>query len=248
MNAAKDMWREYRRTRDEQLKHELCLAHLSLVKYLAGRLAIRLPPYINQEDLESCGVFGLLEAIEKYNPDRGTSFKAYAYSRVRGAMIDEIRRLNWVPRALRQKVKRVNAVRERLQQEIGENITDENLANALGIEVSELHNLTGQASQFAVSSLDETFPITGGEVVRLGDIIADPDSSDPLDLIEVEDGRKMLIEAIDKLSKRDLMVLSLYYQEGLTLKEIGKVLEVSESRVCQIHTRALRRLREKLTQ
>ncbi|MEG3069888.1 MAG: sigma-70 domain-containing protein [Candidatus Syntrophopropionicum ammoniitolerans] len=98
-------------------------------------------------------------------------------------------------------MKRVNAVRERLQQEIGENITDENLANALGIEVSELHNLTGQASQFAVSSLDETFPITGGEVVRLGDIIADPDSSDPLDLIEVEDGRKMLIEAIDKLLK-----------------------------------------------
>ncbi|MEG3069887.1 MAG: sigma factor [Candidatus Syntrophopropionicum ammoniitolerans] len=97
MNAAKDMWREYRRTRDEQLKHELCLAHLSLVKYLAGRLAIRLPPYINQEDLESCGVFGLLEAIEKYNPDREFSFKAYAYSRVRGAMIDEIRRLNWVP-------------------------------------------------------------------------------------------------------------------------------------------------------
>ncbi|NLJ76988.1 MAG: FliA/WhiG family RNA polymerase sigma factor, partial [Peptococcaceae bacterium] len=199
-------------------------------------------------DLESCGVFGLLEAVEKFNPDLGTSFKAYAYSRVRGAMIDEIRRLNWVPRVLRQKVRRLNAVRDKLQQETGEHVTDENLADALGIEISELHKLMGQASLFTVSSLDETFPVTSGEAVRLGDIIADPAGADPLELIEMEDGRKMLMEAIDKLSERDLMVLSLYYQEGLTLKEIGKVLEVSESRVCQIHTRALKRLRKKLKQ
>lgn len=248
MIVAEALWREYRRSRDEKLKHELVLAHLPLVKYLAGRLAVKLPSFIGQEDLESYGIFGLLEAVEKYNPDLGASFKAYAYSRIRGAMIDEIRKLNWIPRTMWQKIQHLNSTRERLQKEFGENVTNETLAGAMGIKVSELHKLAGQANLLSLSSLDETVPLADGELVRWGDIIQDPASPDPLDIIEGEEGRRLLVKAIDELPEKDRMVLSLYYQEGLTLKEIGRVLEVSESRVCQLHTRALNRLRNKLEQ
>lgn len=248
MIVAEELWREYRRSRDEEIKHELVLAHLPLVKYLAGRLAVKLPPFIGQEDLESYGVFGLLEAVEKYNPDLGASFKAYAYSRIRGAMIDEIRKLNWVPRTMWQKIQQMNTTREKLQKELGEQVTNGAVAAAMGITLSELYKLAGQANLLALSSLDETHSIADGEMVRWGDVIPDPDSPDPLDIVEQVEGKRLLVEAIGELPEKDRMVLALYYQEGLTLKEIGKVLEVSESRVCQLHTRALNRLRNKLEQ
>lgn len=248
LTVAEELWREYRRSRDENIKHDLVLAHLPLVKYLAGRLAVKLPSFIGQEDLESYGVFGLLEAVEKYNPDLGASFKAYAYSRIRGAMIDEIRKLNWIPRTMWQKIQQLNTTRERLQKETGENVTCEALAAAMGITVAELHKLAGQAGLLSFSSLDETVPVAEGEMIRWGDMIQDPESPDPLEVIEREEGRRLLVEAIEELPEKDRTVLALYYQEGLTLKEIGRVLEVSESRVCQLHTRALNRLRNKLEQ
>ena len=248
MAVAEELWREYRRSRDEKIKHELVLAHLSLVKYLAGRLAVKLPPYISQEDLESYGVFGLLEAVEKYDPGFGASFKAYAYSRIRGAMIDEVRRQNWLPRTMWQKIQQLNAARERLQREHGEGVTSEVLAGALGISVTELHRLAGRASLLSLYSLDDTVSLADGELVRWGDLIQDSSSPDPLDIIEREEGRRLLAKAIEELPEKDRLVLSLYYHEGLTLKEIGRVLAVSESPVCQLHTRALNRLRNKLEQ
>ncbi|MGI6491270.1 MAG: FliA/WhiG family RNA polymerase sigma factor [Peptococcaceae bacterium] len=248
MIVAESVWREYYRSRDENLRDELVLAHLNLVKYLAGRLAIRLPAHISQEDLESYGVFGLLEAVEKYNPDLGVSFKSYAYNRIRGAMLDEVRKQNWVSRTTWQRVQRLNTTREKLQKELGVQPTNEVLAAAMKITVPELHKLSAQASMMAVSSLDETVPTSSGETVCLRELIADDAISDPLEIIEGEEDKRLLGQAIGELPDKDLTVLSLYYQEGLTLKEIGKVLDVSESRVCQIHTRALKRLREKLKQ
>lgn len=248
MAVAEELWREYRRTRDEKIKHELVLNHLPLVKYIAGRLAVKLPPFIDREDLESYGVFGLLEAVEKYNPELGVSFHTYAGSRIRGAIIDEIRKLNWLPRTMWQKIQQINAAREKLQGEYGENITSEILAEAMGISVSELHKLAGQTCFLSLSSLDEEVSLAGGEQVRWGDVIQDPDSPDPLDIIVGEEGKRLLVQAINELSERDRTVLSLYYKEGLTLKEIGRVLDVSESRVCQLHSRALNRLRSKLEQ
>ncbi|MDF9409320.1 MAG: RNA polymerase sigma factor FliA [Pelotomaculum sp. PtaB.Bin104] len=246
MAVTEELWREYRTTREENIKHELVTAHLSLVKHLAGRLAVRLPAIIDQEDLESYGVFGLLEAVEKYNPDLGTSFKAYAYSRIKGAMIDEIRKLNWVPRTVWQKIQQLNLTKERLQKEHGENMSEEMLAGAMGLTLSELHKLAGQTNLLNLSSLDEIASGTDGEPVRLVDLIRDPASPDPLDVVEGKEGKRQLTEAIRTLSEKDQLVLSLYYQERLTLKEISKVLEVSESRVCQLHTRAIERLRKKL--
>jgi len=248
LNVAEELWREYRRSRDEGIKHELILSYLPLVRYLAGRLAVKMPPFIGQEDLESYGLFGLLEAVEKYNPDLGASFKAYAYSRIRGAMIDEIRKLNWIPRTMWQKIQHLNNTREKLQGELGEAFTNETLADAMGISVTELHKLSGQASLLSVSSLDETLPLADGEVMRWGDMVQDPASPDPLEVIEKEEGRKLLVKSINELPEKDRIVLSLYYKEGLTLKEIGRVLKVSESRVCQLHTRALKRLRKMMEQ
>jgi RNA polymerase sigma factor for flagellar operon FliA len=173
MIVAESVWREYYRSRDENLKDELVLAHLSLVKYLAGRLAIRLPAHISQEDLESYGIFGLLEAVEKYNPDLGVSFKSYAYNRIRGAMLDEIRKLNWVSRTTWQKVQRLNATRERLQKELGEHPTNEALAAAMNMTVTELRKLLVQANMMAISSLDEAVPTSSGETVCLRELIAD---------------------------------------------------------------------------
>jgi len=248
MAVTEELWRDYRTTREENIKHELIIAHLPLVKHLAGRLAVRLPAVIDQEDLESYGVFGLLEAVEKYNPDLGTSFKAYAYSRIKGAMIDEIRKLNWVPRTVWQKIQQLNSTREKLQKEHGDDVSGEMLAKAMGVSLPELHKLTGQANLLSLSSLDEITLGSDGEPVCLADLIRDPTSPDPLDIVEKEEGRRLLTEAISQLSDKDQLVLSLYYHEKLTLKEISKVLEVSESRVCQLHTRAIDRLRKKLEQ
>lgn len=248
MAVTDEMWRKYRQSRDAELKNEIVLAHLSLVKYLAGRLAVKLPTFIGQEDLESYGIFGLLEAVEKFNPDLGVSFKAYAYNRIRGAMIDEIRKLNWIPRTLWQKIQLLNTTRERLQKELGEQVSHGALAEAMGITVSELYKLEGQVNLLSLSSLDETVSVADGERVRWGDMIQDSDSPDPLDMIEKEESKRLLIKAIEELPEKDRTILALYYQEELTLKEIGKVLDVSESRVCQLHTRALNRLRSKLGQ
>jgi len=248
MAVTDEIWREYRQSRDAELKNEIVLAHLPLVKYLAGRLAVKLPSFIGQEDLESYGVFGLLEAVEKFNPDLGVSFKAYAYNRIRGAMIDEIRKLNWIPRTLWQKIQHLNATREKLQKELGEQVASDALARAMGITVTELYKLEGQVNLLSLSSLDETVSIGDGERVRWGDMIQDSDSPDPLDVIEKEESKRLLIKATEELPEKDRTVLALYYQEELTLKEIGKVLDVSESRVCQLHTRALNRLRGKLEQ
>jgi RNA polymerase sigma factor for flagellar operon FliA len=248
MAVTDEIWRKYRQSRDAELKNEIVLAHLPLVKYLAGRLAVKLPSFIGQEDLESYGVFGLLEAVEKFNPDLGVSFKAYAYNRIRGAMIDEIRKLNWIPRTLWQKIQHLNTTREKLQKELGEQITSDALAKAMGITVAELHKLEGQVNLLSLSSLDETVSVGDGERVRWGDMIQDSDSPDPLDVIEKDESKRLLVKAIEELPEKDRTVLALYYQEELTLKEIGKVLDVSESRVCQLHTRALNRLRSKLEQ
>lgn len=246
MAVTDEMWREYRRSRDGALKNEIVLAHLSLVKYLAGRLAVKLPAFISQEDLESYGVFGLLEAVEKFNPDLGVSFKTYAYNRVRGSMIDEVRKLNWIPRTMWQKIQQLNATKERLHKELGEQVTHEALAGAMGISLAELYKLEGQVNLLSLSSLDETVSAVDGERVRWVDMIKDNDSPDPLDLVEKEESRQLLIKAIEELPEKDRLVLALYYQEELTLKEIGKVLDVSESRVCQLHTRALNGLRSRL--
>lgn len=242
------LWQQFRRTKEDALKSQLVLSYLWMVKHLAGRLALRLPPGLGQEDLESCGVFGLMEAVDKYDPEMGRDFEAFAYLRVRGAMLDEIRKANWVPRTMWQKMQELKSVRERLERELDGRVTEDILAREMGLPVTELRRLEGHYMRAFAVSLDEIVPTGDGDSIRLGDSVQDPGSPDPLEHLSQQDSRRVLAEAVKTLSEKEQILLALYYQEELTLKEIGKVLDVSESRVCQLHSRAITRLRKKLDQ
>jgi RNA polymerase sigma factor for flagellar operon FliA len=244
--SVEELLRDYRISRDEDLKHQVIIACLPLVKHLAGRLVVRMSTVIEQEDLESYGIFGLMEAVEKYNPDLGTSFKTYAHSRIRGSMIDEIRKISWIPRSVWQRVQKLFTTKEELQKIHGREVSNEMVAQAMGLNQPEFNKLVGHTGQMYLASLDEVTFSNEGEQLSLAEFIRDPDSPDPLLMMEQSESRETLAQCISELSEKDQLILSLYYHEKLTLKEISKVLEVSESRVCQLHTRAISRLRKSM--
>lgn len=238
-----DIWQEYIKTREPALKERLVLEHLGLVKYLAGRLAVNAPPAITQDDLEGYGVIGLLDAIDKFDPEMGTEFKNYAYTRVRGSMLDEIRKQNWVPRSKWQKFHEMNAIKEHMLQN-GKNADENMLALKMGVNRSRVRQLAAEYSTAFPVSLDDS--ANNESEGALAEMINDPRSPDPLDLVTKKNEKESLEIAVGELPERDRLILALYYQEELTLKEIGGILEVTESRVCQLHTKVLQKLREKL--
>lgn len=242
-----DLLSQYKENKSDELRQRIVISYLWLVKHLAGRLSIRLPACMSQEDLESCGIFGLLEAIEKFDPGIGRDFESYAYVRVRGAMLDELRRINWIPRTIWQKTQLLKVTREKLEHKFGKEAPEEAVAHELGCDVTEIRRLDAHSRRFYTVSLDETANPSGtGDSVRLGDLVPDEASPDPLELITEGDNRSLLVKAIESLNVKDRLVLSLYYQEGLTLKEISKILEVTESRVCQVHSKILSKLKDRL--
>ncbi len=241
-----EVWQQYRESRSESLREQLILDHLYLVQYIAGRLAVRLPSFITQEDLEGWGVFGLIEAVEKFDPDRGTDFKTFAYHRIRGSIMDEVRRQSWLPRSLWHKLQKINQARARLERETGTSVSDADVARSLGMSNQEFHRLASHFYAISVMSLDEVRVARDGEQVRWGSLIEDTDSPDPVERVLEEEDYQTLVAAIEQLDEKDRLVLALYYQEGLTLKELGRVLEVTESRACQLHSRAIARLRDKI--
>lgn len=244
-----DLWQKYAESGDEIIKKELVLTYLGLVKNLSGRLSVRLPACMNREDLESCGIIGLIEAIDKFNPDLDIEFETFAYRRIRGAMYDEIRRANWIPRSTWQKLNSLYDARSRLEQALGRSVSNYELSRETGIPVQDIHKLNNHLKNLSPVSLDGMTPEEDdSDSLRFTDIFPDPSSPDPLYEICKADDRNNLIKAIELLNERDRLVLALYYQEELTLKEIGQVLEITESRVCQLHSRAIARLRKKLAE
>lgn len=241
-----ELWAEYSRKKSEDVKQELVLNYLGLVKYQAGRLSIRLPACINQEDLESCGIIGLMEAVAKFDPYLGIDFEAFAAKRIRGAMLDEVRRANWVPRTTWYKMQRLVEARERLEKKTGGSVTEAQLAEDQGIGIGEVNRIMSHLNKAFSLSLDEAVSSGDGDVLRLEELLEDPNSPDPLQNVAETDEREFLVRTVETLDERDRLLLALYYQEGLTLKEIGSVLEISESRVCQLHSRVLSRLRKLL--
>jgi len=242
-----DLWQSFASNREGKVRQELALKYLPLVKYIVGRLAVKPPPSLDQEDLLGYGIVGLLEAIDRYDPSRGVSFEAFAARRIRGAVLDALRRAHWAPRTLIEKLKQVSAVYRRLEQEQGMEPRDEEVAKAAGLEVGELQDLLERGAQMAIISLEEfLLNEEREETVRRGELLADTQSPAPDQRLEQEELRRALREALQSLSDRDRLILTLYYHEGLTLKEIGEVLQISESRVCQLHGRALLNLRNKL--
>ncbi|WP_227767210.1 FliA/WhiG family RNA polymerase sigma factor [Zhaonella formicivorans] len=220
--------------------------YLPLVKYIVGRLQVKLPPYLDSEDLLSYGIFGLLEAMAKYDPERGIKFETYATPRIRGAVLDAVRKASWAPRSTWEQVKEYNRVVQKLEQELGGEVPDVLIAKELGISQEELEQLLIEVNSVAVESLENFLLATEEGGLTLGDTVIDEKSPNPESILEEQELKAALVQAIERLGEKDRLLLSLYYYEELTLKEIGKVLDVSESRVCQLHARALSRLREEL--
>ena len=242
-----DLWAEYTRTRSHDARDRLIVQYSPLVKYVAGRVGVGLPRNVEQAELASFGVFGLIDAIEKFDPERGFKFETYAISRIKGAILDELRSIDWVPRSVRSKARNLERAMAKFESENHRAPTDKEVAAEMGISEAQLQTTLSQISFVGVAALDEMLSGgDGGEGVSLGDTVADG-SAGPVGLFEVEEMRQLLADSINHMPEREKIVLTLYYYEGLTLAEIGRVLGVTESRVCQIHTKAVLQLRSKIT-
>ena len=243
------LWDEYKRLQDQSLRDQLILHYSPLVKYVAGRVAIGLPQNVEQADLVSYGIFGLIDAVEKFDPRRGYKFETYAIARIKGAILDELRSIDWVPRSVRAKARQLEKSYAKLEGSLRRAPTDEELANELGITEEQLQNLLSQLSFVGLVALDEMLSVGGekGDKLTLGDTLEDKGAEDPVLAFEGEETKFLLARAINQLPEREKIVVTLYYYEGLTLAEIGKVLGVTESRICQMHTKAVLQLRAKLT-
>ena len=241
------LWRRYGDTREQTLRERLILHYAPLVKYVAGRVGTGLPAHIDIADLVQSGIFGLVDAIEKFEPERGLMFETYAMQRIRGAILDELRSQDWVPRSVRGRARDVERALERLGAQLQRTPTDEELAAELRISTNELRELYAQFRLTSVVALDELV-VPGRDSGSLADTLPDEAADDPVASLVDQDNRRQLVDAIGQLSERDRTVVTLYYFENLTLAEIGRVLGVTESRVCQLHTRAVLRLRAKLTE
>ncbi|NLO97997.1 MAG: FliA/WhiG family RNA polymerase sigma factor [Peptococcaceae bacterium] len=218
--------------------------YLPLVKRIAGRIAISLPPHIDEEDLLGYGVFGLLDALKRFDPSRGVKFETYANLRIRGAMIDGLRSMDWVPHSARQKVKQVYQHITQLESNLGRTPTMEEIAQHLNISVEELNTVLLQEQYMTLVSLEDVNAADNVETnISPLDLIIDPNSQELFNQIEKEEQKQILMEAIEKLSEKEKMVIALYYREELTLKEIAAVMRLSESRISQIHSQAILRLR-----
>ncbi len=242
------LWSEYKRSGDRKARDQLIVRYSPLVKFVAGRVSAGLPQSIEQADLVSYGMFGLIDAIEKFDTDRNIKFETYAITRIKGAIIDELRSIDWVPRSVRAKARAVEQAYASLEASLGRAPTDAEVAAALQISETDLQQIFGQISYIGIVALDEVISGGGGErgdSVTLGDSLADRGEG-PMAAFEVEEMKQILAGAINRLGDREKIVLSLYYYENLTLAQIGQVLGVTESRVCQIHTKAVMQLRGRL--
>lgn len=225
----------------------LILEYAPTIKYIAQRLALRLPPHISLGDLINAGVVGLIDAIEKYDARRDNTFKTYAEFRVRGAMLDELRGLDWVPRSVRQKESAISRAYEELERQLGRPAEDEEMADYLELDLKEFHSWLNQIKGVSLLSLETPgLQTPDGETVNLLDFLPTDDAQGPQHITQAQNVKDMIARAIDELSYQEKVVISLYYYEELTMKEIGKVLNITESRVSQIHTKAVLRLRTKL--
>ena len=238
-----NLWDEYRKNGSSAAKEQLILHYAPLVKFVAGRLMVHIGQNVEFDDLVGYGIFGLIDAIEKFDHTKGVKFETYASFRVRGTIIDNIRRMDWVPRSLRQKHKQVENAITKLEDELGRSPTDEELSEELGLGLDETGELLRKASIHSLVSLDD-FLDQHYEKSHVALVTNDSDS--PEAQTEERERKHKLAETIDSLKEKEKLVITLYYYEGLTLKEISSIMNVTESRVSQIHTKAISRLQVKL--
>jgi len=242
------LWHEYRATRDRGVRDRLILTYAPLVKFVAGRLGSSLPSHVDEQDLVSYGLLGLIGAIERFDPDREIKFETFAIMRIKGAIIDELRSLDWVPRSVRSRAREIERAIVDLERTLMRAPSDEEIAGKLGISDDELERNLSEISRSSMAALDELWtPQGGGDQVALIDTIEDTGVPNPEFSLEQTELNEALSEAIARLPEREKLVVTLYYYEELTLREIGEVLGVTESRVSQLHTKAVLRLKARLS-
>jgi RNA polymerase sigma factor for flagellar operon FliA len=239
------LWRRYRREGDERARERLVVAYAPLVKAVAGRMSSHLPSHVEEADLISFGLVGLMAAVDRFEPKRDVKFETYAGPRIRGAILDQLRSLDWVPRSVRTQARAIERASVKLEQRFGRAPSDDELAVEVGITVRELRDALAQLSCSTVLTLDGLWTVSdsSGDQVALVDTLRDDDAADPLALLAAEDLRNVIGDALGRLPERERLVVGLYHYYNLTLREIGDVIGVSESRASQLHTRAMLRLR-----
>ena len=242
------LWEEYRKTKSQALRDAFIRQYMPIVKYVAGKVSVGMPGSVEFDDLVGFGQFGLLDAIEKYDPSKNVKFKTYAVTRIRGAIFDELRQIDWVPRSVRQKSREIEDAINTLESRLGRTASDAEIAESLGVSEDDYHRIIMKVSGTSVLSLNDVWH-NGDDAANasIGDSIESPSSMNPDAIVEREEIKKVIVQAINELPEKEKMVIVLYYHEDLTFKEIGQVLNVSESRISQLHTKANLRMRAKLT-
>ncbi len=237
------LWEEYTRAKSDKLREQIIIEYVPLVKLVAGRLNMYLGYTVEYDDLVSYGVFGLIDAIDKFDYDKGIKFETYASLRIRGSILDQIRKMDWIPRSVRQKQKQIEQAIAKLEKEKGANVSEQDIAEELGISLEEYRNWEGATNISNIASLDEFMEQgpDGGVREFRNTTYLEPEQS--LDRDEV---KRMLMEALELLTEKEKKVVLLYYYEELTLKEVASVLEVSESRISQLHSKALEKMKKHL--
>ncbi len=243
------LWAEFKRTGDKAARDRLILTYAPLVKYVAGRLRSGLPAHVDEGDLASYGLLGLIGAIERFDPSRDIKFETYAIARIKGSIIDELRSMDWVPRSVRARARDIERTIAQLEAKLARAPTDEEIAGSLGITEVEFQDSLLEISMTSIAALDELWTSSshGGDPVALIDTLPDPGAAEPQAAMANTELREALGEAIARLPEREKLVVTLYYYEELTLREIGEVLGVTESRVSQLHTKAILRLKARLS-
>jgi RNA polymerase sigma factor for flagellar operon FliA len=243
------LWLEYRRSADPGLRDRLILTYAPLVKYVAGRVGSGLPAHVDEGDLVQYGLLGLISAIERYDPERDVKFETYAIARIKGSIIDELRAMDWVPRSVRSRARDIERAIAELEAKLGRAPTDEEISGKLGLSEDELNASLTEISRSSIAALDELWTVSssGGDQVALIDTIEDASEPDPQGALAETEMREAVADAIARLPEREKLVITLYYYEELTLREIGEVLGVTESRVSQLHTKAILRLKSRLS-
>jgi len=233
------LWKEYTATRNLQTREKLLTKYLPLVKYVTGKMMFSLPACVDYNDLLSAGVMGLIGALERFNPEQGVKFETFVLPRIKGAILDELRTLDWAPRSLRSKARMVERVNEQLEKELGRSASNQEIANKLDMKIEDYGGVLLELSKASLLSLDGSRVEDNDQITSMYDLLENSQSDNPYFSLEHIETKKLLIKAIEGLNEQEKIVMALYYYEELTLKEIGQVLSITESRVSQIHSKAL---------